>query len=461
MKVRPAHIRLALLGLVLLFILEVTRIASTYMGPQAGWSLFGVLVALLAARSGAVWLAHRRFKERAKAAGEALEAGRIADALQESDEATAIVRKWKLRPDDDLAILFLVRSQALHKSTRKDEALSAAAHALACFCKVKRAGTQLAILDITGSLLLEMGQERRALPILEAAVGIGKQWDKDPNRTIARLERIGMAYLRVGVHANAIAAFAKVVELMTKEKGSDAIQLAGPYVNLGNGYKRMQKLEDAERCYRESLRLRELTPSENPEQLSIAMLNIGVVCAESGRNEEAERYYQQVLQLRIQHLGRNHWRVGNTYNNLAGCRRRVRDFAGAEEYIQKAIEILEARPESLCNVMESLSRIREDQGRAEEALAATVRARELQQSLPSPDLSEMATLYEREALLAGRCGDEERAQDARSRAAQIRQALAAAPSADRDLANVSESLRALEQHMASTMERVKALQTAM
>jgi tetratricopeptide (TPR) repeat protein len=285
--------------------------------------------------------------------------------------------------------------------------------------------------------------------------------DKDPMRIMGRLERIGMAYLRVGVHANAVAAFAKVVEILTKEKGPDAVELAGPYVNLGNGYKRMQKLEDAERCYRESLRIRQITPSDNPEQLSIAMLNVGVVCAESGRHEEAERYYKEVLQLRIETLGRNHWRVGNTYNNLAGCRRRVRDFDGAEEYLQKAIEILEGRPESLCNAMESLSQLREDQGRTEEALAATVRARELQQSLPTPDLSEMATLYDHEALLASRCGDEDHAKDARSRAAQMRQALAAAPSADRDLTNVSESLRALEQHLATSLERVKALQVAM
>jgi len=204
-----------------------------------------------------------------------------------------------------------------------------------------------------------------------------------------------------------------------------------------------------------------LNPVENSEQLSIVMLNLGVACAESGRYEEAEKYYQQVLEMRIQTLGRNHWRVGNTYNNLANCRRRVRDFKGAEEYIQKAIEILEVRPESLSNAMESLSRIREDEGRTEEALAATTRAREIQQGLVTPDLSEMATLYDREAHLSERCGDEDRAKECRSRAAQVRQALAAAPPADRDLTNLPESLRALEQHLASSLERVKALQSAM
>jgi tetratricopeptide (TPR) repeat protein len=303
-----------------------------------------------------------------------------------------------------------------------------------------------------------MGHARRAIPILEAAVGLGQRAEGQLSRTTFRLERVGMAYLRVGVHANSVAAFGKVVDILTREKGRDASSLASPYINLGNGYKRMQQFQDAERCYHEALRLYQVNGVEDPEQLSIALLNIGVVCAETGRNEEAERYYLQVLQMRIQALGRNHWRVGHTYNNLANCRRRLRDFKSAEDYAQKAAEILDTRPESLCNVIETQSRIFEDQGRVEEALAATTRAREIQQNLSSPDLSELATLFEREGLLAGRSGDEERAADCRSRASQIRQTLAAAPPADRDLTNLDDSLKTLELHLASSLEHVKALQ---
>jgi hypothetical protein len=138
----------------------------------------------------------------------------------------------------------------------------------------------------------------------------------------------------------------------------------------------------------------------------------------------------------------------------------VRDFAGAERYIQQAIEILEGQPEQLCNAIDTLSRLREDEGKTEEALAAATRAREIQQALPSPDLSEMVTLFEREAALAERCGEEERARESRTRAAEMRQALAAAPPADRDLTNLPESLKALEQHLASSLERVRALEHA-
>jgi tetratricopeptide (TPR) repeat protein len=269
-----------------------------------------------------------------------------------------------------------------------------------------------------------------------------------------------MASFRVGVHANAAASFGKAIDLMTKEKGADALTLASPYINLGNCYKRMQKLEDAERCYREAFRLHKVNNGEESEQLSTILLNLGVLCAEQGRNDEAEKFYLETLELRIQMLGRNHWRVGNTYNNLAGCRRRKRDFTGAEEYIQQAIELLESHPEQLSNAMDTLSRLREDEGKTEEALAAVTRAREIQQGIPSPDLSELATLFEREAALAERCGEEERARECRTRAAEMRHALAAAPPADRDLTNLPESLKALEQHLASSLERVRALEAA-
>jgi hypothetical protein len=68
--------------------------------------------------------------------------------------------------------------------------------------------------------------------------------------------------------------FGKAIDLMTKEKVADALELASPYINLGNCYKRM--------------------------------LNLGVVCAEQGRNEEAEKYYLDTLELRIhiQQFGR-------------------------------------------------------------------------------------------------------------------------------------------------------------
>ena len=441
-------------------IIGVSRTVGRWMGPSAGWVVCAVLGGGLAIRFALTWHAHRRFAKQVRTAGTDADAGRYREALQLANAAIALARKWRFTPDDEVALAFVIRAEALKEAGDKQAALEASARAFSCMCGVERAHTQLTIFDQLGWLLLDTGHARNAIPILEAAVGLGHRAQAAPLATAGRLERAAVACLRVGMHANAASAFGKAIDLMTREKGADALELASPYINLGNCYKRMQKLEDAERCYREALRLQQVNDADKSEQSSTILLNLGVLCAEQGRNEEAEQYYKQTLKLRVQMLGRNHWRVGNTYNNLAGCRRRVRDFAGAEGYIQQAIEILEAHPEQLCNAIDTLSRLREDEGKTEEALAAATRAREIQQALPSPDLSEMATLFDREAALAERCGEEERARESRTRAAEMRHALAAAPPADRDLTNLPESLKALEQHLASSLERVRALEHA-
>jgi len=452
---------IALLTLVALVVALVALAVGWVVNQKAGWAVFGVLMAGIVLRFARVSKTDKECGALVGTAEKMLGKSPDAEVLRICDQAIAIARKGNLVASDSSVRALLLRSEALRKMGRRDEALQSAVHALACFCRVRNTGTRLATLDQTGAILLEMNFERRAIPVLEAALALGQRAEAQPLKTALRLERIGMAYLRVGLHANSVAAFGKTVDILTRQKGPDAAVLASPYINLGNGYKRMQRLDDAERCYREALRIQQTSGKKDSEQLSIPLLNLGVVCAETGREEEAEKYYHQVLELRIRTLGRNHWRVGNTYNNMAGCRRRMRDFSGAEQYLQEAIEILESRPESLCAAMESLSRLREDEGRVEEALAATARAREIQQNLPTPDLSEMATLYEREAQLASRCGDEERSSDCRSRAIQIRQALAAAPPSDRDVSNLPESLKSLEQHLTSSLERVKALQSAM
>jgi tetratricopeptide (TPR) repeat protein len=463
LRLRSSLLRLlqngyTLLGLLLLVFVQVARMVGHYAGATGGIIVLALLLSAFAFHWIVTWRAHKRLAEHAQAAETALLQDKHSEALQHCDDAVKILRKRRFSADDVVAMVLVIRSEACHKLGKNEEALADAARAFACMCALRRADTQVAVFDQLGTLLLELGHERRAIPILEAAVGLGQRVEAQALRTAGRLERVGLAYLRVGVHANSIAAFGKAIDILTREMGSDATCLAGPYVNLGNGYKRMQQFEDAERCYQEAVRLYRANGVEDPEKLSVALLNIGVACAETGRNREAEEYYQQVLQMRIQALGRNHWRVGNTYNNLAGCRRRLRDFAGAKDYAQKAVEILDARPEWLCNAIDTLSRIYEDEGRMEEALAAAARAREIQQNLTSPDLSELAALFEREGSLAGRSGDEERAADCRSRANQARQSLAAAPPADRDLTNIEESLKTLERHLASSLHHVKALQ---
>ena len=381
------------MAVALAVILWITEIVARDFGPTAGWIVCGVLGGALGIRVGLTWHARRKFVKQVRIGGAAMDAGEHRHALQIADDAFAIARKWKFPPDDEVALAFVIRAEALRKTGDNQGALEASARAFSCMCGVERAHTQLTVFDQLGWLLLETGHARKAIPILEAAVGLGHRAQSTPLATAGRLERAGMASHRVGMHSNAAASLGKAIDLMVKEKGADALELAGPYINLGNCYKRMQKLDDAEWCYREAMRLHQANEAENAEQFSTILLNLGVTCAEQGRNEEAERYYLQTLEWRIQTLGRNHWRVGRI-QQFGRMPPQIARFCRAEEFVTKAIAILEDQPERLCNAIDTLSRLREDEGKNEEALAEATRAREIQQALPSPDLSELATLFD-------------------------------------------------------------------
>jgi len=272
----------ALMALSMAVIIGVSRTVGRWMGPTAGWIVCAVLGGGLAIRFALTWHAHRRFAKQVRTAGADADAGRYREALQLADGAIALARKWRFTPDDEVALAFVIRAEALKEAGDKQAALDASARAFSCMCGVERAHTQLTIFDQLGWLLLDSGHARKAIPILEAAVGLGHRAQATPLATAGRLERAAMACLRVGVHANAASAFGKAIDLMTKEKGTDALELSGLYVNLGNCYKRMQKLTDAERCYREALRLHQVNAADASEQFSTILLNLGVICAEQG-----------------------------------------------------------------------------------------------------------------------------------------------------------------------------------
>src|SRR5258708_1955305 len=219
-----------LMALALLVVTGFSRMVGRQMGSGAGWIVFAMLAGALLTRIAMGWLAHGRLGKQVNWAGIALDDRKYREALQGADDAIAMARKWKFTPDDLVAMAFVIRAEALRKTGNNQEALEASARAFACMCGVEKARTQLTIFDQLGSLLLDTGHARRAIPILEAAVGLGHRASAKPLATAGRLERAGMASFRVGVHANAAAAFGKAIDLMTKERGADALELASPYI---------------------------------------------------------------------------------------------------------------------------------------------------------------------------------------------------------------------------------------
>lgn len=171
------------MALVLAVFIGISRTVSRELGPAAGWIVFLVLAGALGIRFGINWRAQQRFRKQVKAAGNDMDAGRHQEALRKADDAIAQARKWKFTPDDDVALAFVIRAEALRKTGDNQAALEASARAFACMCGVERAHVQLTIFDQLGWLLLDTGHARKAIPILEAAVGLGHRAKSTPLAT--------------------------------------------------------------------------------------------------------------------------------------------------------------------------------------------------------------------------------------------------------------------------------------
>src|SRR6266567_985684 len=161
-----------LVGLALLVCMGIGRMVSRQMGWRAGLIVFAMLPVALLIPFALAWRAYRRFAKQVAIAGTASDNGEYREALEAADKAIAMARKWKFPPNDVVAMAFVVRAEALRKTGNSQAALEASARAFTCMCGVQRAHTQLTIFDQLGTLLLDTGHARRAIPILEAAVGL-------------------------------------------------------------------------------------------------------------------------------------------------------------------------------------------------------------------------------------------------------------------------------------------------
>src|SRR5579863_1592269 len=195
---------------------------SASAGPSIGSIVLAIFALGFVALSWMVARTRSQIKKKAQAAQDALNAGDHAECVRLCDKALATARRMNLRTDDVIAIVLLLRSEGAEKMGKNDEALMAAAQAFKCLCQVKGVRAQLAILDRLGGLLLRVRQERRAILVLEAAVAIGQALDAGDLDNSARLEQLGMANFRVGIHANSAAAFGRAIEIVAKQLGSDA-----------------------------------------------------------------------------------------------------------------------------------------------------------------------------------------------------------------------------------------------
>ncbi len=182
--------------------------------------------------------------------------------------------------------------------------------------------------------------------------------------------------------------------------------------NLGTLLRRRSDLDGAEACLREALDIRRRvlarrqteqngsTKARKHAANNVAQtLNNLAGLLRSRRTEssrqEAERLYRDALRLRIETFGPNHPEVAKMQNNLAALMHDIGDCAAAEELYRAALANLTGRSglgeehQFIARVLHSLAEILLEGGKIEEAEATCAKALAMRKRLLAPDHPEI------------------------------------------------------------------------
>jgi serine/threonine-protein kinase len=147
---------------------------------------------------------------------------------------------------------------------------------------------------------------------------------------------------------------------------------------IGNAYRNVGRLEEAEEQLVASLETRSALFGDRHLQVTKSLSSLGLLRLAQGRHEEAEDYFQQALDLRRERLGDDDLEVAAAMMNMATVKRIRGEPDAAERLLQQALAIRrlqldEEHPDvAMCQFR--LALVFEDRGALGEALALHERA---------------------------------------------------------------------------------------
>jgi tetratricopeptide (TPR) repeat protein len=258
-------------------------------------------------------------------------------------QAVELRKKW-LGPDHP----FLAQSLAdlgtnLGNLRRYEEALAAVREAT----RIKEVTfgpyhyrVAIAIKEV-GRLLGKLGRREeaaveyeRALVVLEASVGpenpnvasvltdlAGLYLDEDPERSRSYDER--------------------ALRIWEAVYGSEHMDVAKGYSNLGTAVDRLGRNEEAEQHYEQAVSIAEKIRGPVHKDVAFYLGNLARVRGELGKYEEAESDYDRMLRIRTKLMGPESHDVASVHHALGFMRYRQGDFTGAKQQFERALAIRE------------------------------------------------------------------------------------------------------------------------
>lgn len=295
-------------------------------------------------------------------------------------------------------------------------------HAGALLDKCSAPESSEAFATLMFELLTESGEPRRALPFAERVLALGME--RNQSIFVADwLWKIGGCYSRLGRRDHAAVAYRGSLRIFRNQSADP--RLPAVLLALGNAVRKTQPAE-AEALYKEAAAWWE--SKGQLESATPAWSNLAIVCSDQERFEEALGYYERVRQVREASTGTPPVQIGNLYNNLASCYRKMKRFPEAHQAIERALKILaqhvprksdHANP--LASAVGTKGMILRDEGRDSESVAWFRRASAELEKQPNPNVENLIEELEYEAAALERLNRADEARAVEEKLERVRQ----------------------------------------
>ena len=129
------------------------------------------------------------------------------------------------------------------------------------------------------------------------------------------------------------------LEIKKEQLGANHVDVAASYNNLGTVYSDIGDLDKAKEYHEWALEIKKEQLGANHVDVATSYNNLGNVYSDKGDLEKAKQYHEWALETRKEQLGANHVDVARSYNNLGNVYKKTGDLEKAKEYYEWALKI--------------------------------------------------------------------------------------------------------------------------
>lgn len=191
---------------------------------------------------------------------------------------------------------------------------------------------------LLGEIHLDLfGDYKQAENFLEEAKLIFRKgnWPVSETRASFALARLAR---KKGDYQNSIAILKTLLKHRMDLLPAGHELIVNSFINIGNTYFQIRKLDTASLFYREALTQFESQTRQTTKQATI-LHNLGLISEMKGNYDKSLNFYQQALAIQTKAYGREHPEVANTLLNLGLLRIRMGDFIRAEQLYKESLLI--------------------------------------------------------------------------------------------------------------------------